>query len=184
MRTRLPLPLSLLATIAFAVAGCGSGSSQTASTSPGSTNPGTTSVSTTNTTATVAVASGTPLSRTQIISRADAICRRLNAELDTAKSKISTQADIVHIAPQRAALEQSTLVLLSKLTPPASMAHDYQQILTDRQVLIEDLTKLGQDAAANNLSAEQPVFSSSAAVVSQLAVTGQRDGFKYCKQVG
>ncbi|MGH2879517.1 MAG: hypothetical protein ACRDK4_07935 [Solirubrobacteraceae bacterium] len=100
------------------------------------------------------------------------------------RDHVKNQQDIAGIASHRASVEQTALSDLRGLTPPASMAHDYRQMLAARQTLIEDVTKLGADAAANNTQAEQPLYSSSTAVVRQMAATAQSNGFKYCGELG
>jgi len=193
MRTRLPVPVLVLVAATLAVAGCGGGSSKTMSGSANSTDtnsaatattaPTTTTTSSTRT-ASTGSGSGKPLSRVVLIVRADAICKRLNAELDRTKNNISSQQDIVRIAPRRAAVEQTALTELGGLTPPNSMAADYQQMLATRQTLIEDIKKLGEDAATNNSGAESAVYSASTPLVHQMAAMALRDGFKYCGELG
>ena len=187
------LPTLLLIAAALFIAGCGGGSSQAVSSSAssanaGATNSGSTSTGTTSTSTASPVStpgkSSKPLSKARLIARADGICKRLSVELDNPADKVQTQQDIARIAPQRAALERTALSELYKLTPSATMSHAYQQMLTVRQTLIEDVTKLGEDASANNLQAEAPVYSSSATEIRQLATTAQRSGFKYCGQLG
>jgi hypothetical protein len=176
----------ILVAAVLAIAGCGGSSKNTTSntsTRAGSTGTVSTSSSTTGAVSTTADTSKA-LSNARLVAQADAICKRLNTKLDNGNDNASTQQDIVRIAPQRAATEQTALNELSKLTPPASMADDYQQMLADRQTVIEDIKKLGDDAAANDSSAEIPVYKSSSAVTEQLATTAKRSGFRYCGEVG
>ena len=184
MHTRLPV-LVLVVTV-LSIAGCGgsgkASSNSVSSTDAGSTSAGATSASTT-TPGTTAIASGTPLSRSRLIAKADAICQRLSAEL-SASPTISTKQELIAAASRRTALEQAALAELSKLTPPGSMAHDYQQLLAGRQTVIEDLKKLGEDTATGNTRAEDAVYASSASVIRQMAATAQRNGFKYCAKLG
>jgi hypothetical protein len=184
MRTRLPVLVLVMAVLA--IAGCGSSSktgSSASSTSAGSTSPATTASSTTTPASTTASA-GPPLSKSQLVARADAICKQLNAGLDSEKNKVRTQQDIIRVVALRVGLEQTALTELSKLTPSASMAQDYQQLLKTRQTLIEDTKKLGEDAAANNSKAETPVYVSSAALIRQMAKTAKHDGLTYCGALG
>jgi hypothetical protein len=177
-------------------AGCG-GSSKAGTTNVASTNPGSTSTVSTNTGSTSTTASttasttgsnsggsGKALTASQLVAKADAICGRANSELEVAeKNKVRTQQDVVRVAPERAGIERTAVTELSKLTPPASMSQDWNQIIAARKTLIEELTKLGEDAAAGNTKAEESLFTSSATVQRQLAAAAQRSGFKHCGQV-
>jgi hypothetical protein len=182
------LPALVLVVTALSIAGCGgSGKASSSSSSASSTDAGSTGAGTASTAATApaspTIASGTPLSRSRLIAKADAICQRLSAEL-SASPTISTKQELIAAASRRTALEQAALAELSKLTPPGSMAHDYQQLLAGRQTVIEDLKKLGEDTATGNTRAEDAVYASSASVIRQMAATAQRNGFKYCAKLG
>jgi hypothetical protein len=184
MRVRLSVLVPIVAVLA--VTGCGSSSK--AGSSASSTNAESTSAGTTATASTTPVSttggSGPPLSRSELVARADAICKPLNTELVSSKYKVKTLQDIARIAPQRAAAEQTALSVLSKLTPPSSMAQDYQKMLVARQTVIEDIRKLGEDAAANNMKAATPLYTSSATVIRHMGATATRNGFKYCGELG
>ena len=182
------LSLLVIVTGALAIAGCGGGgvASKNVSSGAGSTVAADSSVATTDTTSvsTTESSSTSPLSRSQLVARADTICRRLNAELGSAKYYIRTQQDVIRVAPLRAATETGALTELEKLTPPASVASAYQRMLVARHTLIEDIVKLGQDAAIRDKEAEMPLFASSAAVVRQMGLAARDSGFKYCSQLG
>jgi hypothetical protein len=190
MRTLLTI-LTLTAAM-FTVAGCGSGSSKTGSTSGGLTNAGTTTPATTitpttTTSSTTGPSSGSPgkaLTAAALVARADAICRRLNDELVAAKDEIRTTQDIVRIAPQRVAVEQTALHELSKLTPPTAMAGAYEQTLASRRTLIEDTTKLGQYAATNNTKVGPSLFAATTATVRQMGATARSIGLVDCGRLG
>jgi hypothetical protein len=177
MRTRLPA-LVLVAAV-LAIAGCG-GSSKTSSSSSSTNTTSAGTTATSATTAAVTTSSGPPLSKSQLVARAGAICKRVAAELNAAPSKLRSEQDVVHIAALRVGIEQKALTELSKLTPPASMKQGYQQLLTDRQTLIEDTKKIGEYSVANNGKAAQPLYVTSAGVLRQMEATAQRNHFKYC----
>jgi hypothetical protein len=178
MRTRLPVFVLIAVTLAAGGCGGSKGGSSTASSTTVS-GAGTSASSQVSSTAT---GSGKPLSAAQLVAKADAICAQLNTELD--RDHIRRQQDIARIVPHRVAAEQAALTALSILTPPASMAHDYRQMLATRRTLIEDTTKLGQAAAADGTNADTSLYASSTALVRQMATTAQRDGFKSCGKLG
>jgi hypothetical protein len=181
MRRWLPV-IGLMATMSL-TAGCGS--SSTGGSAPihaGSTDATSTSGVKTNSAAVASSSSGLvkPLSSSQLIASADAICVRLSRELAAAKDTIQSQADIIRIAPHRAASEQTAVEELSKLTPPAAMARGYRQMVVFRRTLAEDITKLGVDAETKNVRSEDAIFTSSASLQAQMRATAESNGFKDC----
>lgn len=186
MRIRLSA-FVLIATV-FLIAGCGGGSSKTGSIATGSTSSDAAGVATTgggtsSTTSTTAPA-GKSLSALQLAAQADAICKRLNAELVAAKDRVTSQQEMVRITSQRAAVEQNALNELSKLTPPTAIAADWQQMISDRRTLIEDLNKISVAAEGKDVAAEGSVIRSSLGLEQQLLVAAERGGFKGCGKVG
>jgi hypothetical protein len=107
----------------------------------------------------------------------------LTAKLVAAKDTVHTQRDIVRIAPRRAAAEQAAVVELSKLTPPASMAGQYRQIVAARRGIAEDIAKVGEYAASKNHPQERRLLLASARLIVQMRATAQRSGFKDCAQI-
>lgn len=122
--------------------------------------------------------SAKPLTRAQLLSRADAICARINKKLSA--TNIKSQQDIVRIAPQLAADEQQGLAELNKLIPPASMANDWKTIITGAQTLADSTAKLGEDVKAKDLKAARTVISEANKVQQRTVAVAKRDGFKDC----
>jgi hypothetical protein len=67
-----------------------------------------------------------PLTRAELIARADAICRRILTEVDWPKAKAQTLRSVVD---RLAALEEQAANELEQLTPPASMYDEYRTIV-------------------------------------------------------
>jgi len=124
--------------------------------------------------------SSKPLTRAQLISQADAICKRVNAKLKV--SKINSKQDIARVVPQLATYEQQALADLGKLVPPASMANDWKTIVAGAQTLADNTAKLGEYAKENKLKAARGLVSTSEKVQQQVQATAKRDGFKECSQ--
>jgi hypothetical protein len=124
--------------------------------------------------------SSKPLTRAQLISQADAICKRVNAKLKA--SKISSKQDIARVVPQLAAYEQQALADLGKLVPPASMANDWKTIVAGAQTLADNTAKLGEYAKENKLKAARGLITTSEKVQRQVQATAKRDGFKECSE--
>jgi hypothetical protein len=120
----------------------------------------------------------------ELIAKADAICRRLNVEIATTKPKHLGVHEIARLSPVRANLEQATVKDLSKLTPPASIADNWRQLIGYRRRLAEELAKLGRSAKAHDVAAIKALTSSKLRVHRQLLIVGRHSGFKACALVG
>jgi hypothetical protein len=167
-------------TLAFV--GCGGSGKANSSTSTGSSDATVATTPSTSTTPAPVTAPGPPLSTAQLVAKAQTICRRLNVHLAGPKYVIRSQQDLVRIVPLRIAAEQSTLTELSKLTPPASSTTGYKQLLAARRTLIEDTTKLGEDAATGNPNTNS-VYASSATVEREMAETAKSVGIVECGHI-
>jgi len=169
LRLKVYGSLALVAA-ALAAGGCGGGSSDAKSAgSLASGNP---------------TPSGSSRVPSQLVARADAICRRLNTEIvATNPSKLQIRK-IVSLTPQRVALERTALKELSKLAPPASIARDWRQMMAYRKTLIEELIRLGRYAKANDTQSIKSLAVSKKRVHQRLFATATRDGFKDCARVG
>jgi hypothetical protein len=159
----------LLAAGALALGGCG-GASSSARSSEGFTS--------------ASPASGSSLSRSAFIARADAICKRLNAEMAKVKAKSTSLPEITRVAPVHAALEQGAVSELGQLVPPSSIAREWQQIVAYRRTLAAELVKLGKDAKAKDSAGVKALTASKRSVHKQLLAAGAQAGFKDCPQVG
>jgi hypothetical protein len=162
----------LLAVIALSVAGCGGGS-------------GSTGVSDAGPTWTIASSTpvGPPLTRAQLIARADAICKRRNTAIDAVKLQSAKAAGVVRFASQSAALEQAAFLELGRLSPPTAMAANWQQILAYDRTLLEAVLDLGEYGKHRDARAISALAHSTEAVKRRLLAAASRDGFKYCSRV-
>lgn len=127
--------------------------------------------------------SSKPLTRAELMVKANAICKRVNVQVSTANKKASTEQDIARIAPRLAAFEQASLTELSKLVPPSDLANDWKTIIAGGQTLAENTAKLGEYAKAKNIKGAQTLVISSEKVQQQIVSIAKRDGFVECEQV-
>jgi hypothetical protein len=125
--------------------------------------------------------SSKPLTRAELTAKANAICTTVTVKLAT--KTIKSQQDIARIAPELASFEQSALVGLSKLVPPAELEADWKQFVAGAQTLAENTAKLGEYARAKNLKAARGLILSSQAIQQKMVATAKRDGLKACEQV-
>lgn len=124
--------------------------------------------------------SAKPLTRAQLLARADAICARINKKLSA--TNIKSEQDIVRIAPQLVADEQQGLAELNKLIPPGSMADDWKTIIAGAQTLADSTAKLGEDVKAKDVKAAHTLIEEANKVQQRTITVAKRDGFKDCSQ--
>lgn len=125
--------------------------------------------------------SAKPLTRAQLLHRADAICHKLNKRLSSSSPK--SEKDFIRELPKLAGYEQEGLAELSKLIPPARMAEDWKMIIAGAQTLADDVAKLGEDAKAKHLKAARKVVAEIGKVGQRTTAIAKRNGFKDCGQV-
>jgi hypothetical protein len=152
------LAATMLTTITLAAAGCGSGGSTPSSTTADATTPA------------------------SFIAKADVICGRVNAEISS--NPYRSPQGIARLAPQLSAYELAADAELGALTPPASLASDWKQIVTDAQKLARDTATFGAYAKANNLAAATKLDNADQPIHLQLLAIAKRDGFKVCSHPG
>ncbi len=135
--------------------------------------------------ATVLAASGCggstkALSRTELIAKADPICRRISTEVASLPTK---SPQLYGNALQRVvADEQAAANEFDKLTPPASMATDWKQIISSDRTLAENTGRYDQYLVTHNYRAKRAVLEAANGARQTLISTAKRDGFVDCAQ--
>jgi hypothetical protein len=168
--SRTSIAALVLATVMLAASGCG-GSSKSSHQAASSTQaPASGNVESS--------ASKAPLSRAELIAKADAICKDLNAKRSTIV--LRSVADYARYLPQAAAYYRAAIVELDKLNPPASMSRDWQTIIKADRIIAVNTAKVGEDAKAKKIAAIRPLYAATAPIQKHRLATAQRDGFKYC----
>lgn len=169
----LSRPLAALAlALAAIAAGCGTSTRTTSSTpTHATTQPQSVSNHTSG-----------ALTRPQLIASANAICAHLNARLAATNTTVGKVQEIGRIAPQVAALERAALAELIQLTPPADLATDWQQVLTDARTIANNMVTFGEYAQANNLKGVNRLLAANQTTERRVAATSKRDGFNHCAQ--
>jgi len=160
------------AVIALVLAGCGSSGRAGA--------PAATAI---RSTPTKSGASNESAGPSRLIARADAVCRQVNRQLIAAPASLDA-SQIARDAPRNAALERRAVAQLRKLTPPASLARDWRQILAYRQTLAGQLVELAKYVKALDVRHVQALAASKKQTHRKLAGLAIRDGFKDCANVG
>jgi hypothetical protein len=177
---RRQLAVLALAATALVAYGCGESSkSQTAAQTTGaSSSSSTTTGSSPTATTTVKIATGKPLTRAQLIAKADAICAQANKQIDTVSE--TTARGIEQGFPKAAVYQADESSELRKLVPPATMAHDWTLIMGDFQRYLEYAEKAAEYAKAKDVKAVVPLIKPGEVVHERLNAIAKRDGFKYC----
>jgi hypothetical protein len=167
----------VFAVLALAAAGCGGGSATPASSDAGVSN----AVSTKTIASSTPV--GPPLTRSKLIARADAICKRRNTAIDAVKLAGLTAADVARFASQSAALEQTALLELGKLSPPPAMTARWRAILAYDRKLLAAVLKLGEYGERHQTARINALARSTQRVKRELIAAAAHDGFRYCSRV-
>jgi hypothetical protein len=153
---------ALTLAVALAIAGCG-GSSKSETASTGET--------------------GQALTRTELIAKADTICRRVSVER-ASMPKIKSRQDYGRVLPRVAAIEQAAVAELGKLAPPAPIVADWRQIVTADRTLAGDTGVFGQYVASGNTRGARALLRTAIEVQRPMAVTAKHDGLTDCTQFG
>jgi ribosomal protein L2 len=174
----LCLAVLALVSTALAVMGCG-GSSSTGSTQ---TNLVTTKsvAAQPATTEPVQTGSSRHLTRAELILKADAICKRINARLSS--TEVDNPQDIARMLPPLAAFERGALAELAKLDPPSKTVNDWRQMLAAGQTIAAGMARYGEYGKTQNLRNVGVLLTAIHLVQEKGGAIAKRNGFKDCAQ--
>jgi hypothetical protein len=163
--------------LVLVASGCGKSSkTESTSTAAATTTPATTTTTTTESTTTTA-ATGKPLSRTELIAAADAICARSNAKTSVLFAK--QIQELATIYPEIALYEGTETKELGQLTPPSSMTVAWKRIINDIEQHRRYVTEVAHDIQIKSTNAGRPYHLATVAIEDEL-VTAKHAGFKRC----
>jgi hypothetical protein len=132
----------------------------------------------------VRVPSGNTRAKVGLVAQADRICGRLNAELQSIKPKSKTQQEVLRIVLLSVRAERRALRELSRLHPPASLIHDWRDMLGDRRALADQLSQYGRLIKQSDKAAIPALGASKRRLHNALRKTAKRSGFHDCTKVG
>lgn len=126
-----------------------------------------------------------PLTRAQLTSKADAICRKVTAKLEAASrgSSANTPQQLGRLVAKISGFEQAALGELGALVPPLALEADWKKFVAGAQTLAEDTAKLGEYTAAKNKAGVRTLISSAGTTQNQMVTIAKRNGFKDCEKV-
>jgi hypothetical protein len=123
-----------------------------------------------------------PLTRAQLVSKANSLCSHVQAKMKAAGVAKTTQ-EYAKIAKKLAGFEQQQLESMRKLKPPPSMASDWKQMIEGAEEITEDAGTLSTDIQLKKDKAAGAVLQQIGAEEKKLAPIVQRDGFHSCSQL-
>lgn len=139
---------------------------------------------------TAALASGCgssspPLTRAQLVEKANSICRRVAAKVEAvAKGQnVNSPQQLASLASKLSGLEQSALDELGKLVPPAAMEADWKRFIAGAQSLADDTASLGEAASTNDTTQAKRLIASASGTQKQMAAIAKRNRLSDCEQV-
>jgi hypothetical protein len=121
-----------------------------------------------------------PLTRAELIARADAICASVNARRASLKR---LSHGYVAKLPWLASYEHAAFAQLGRLIPPVSMAGDWRQIVVVAQTVTADTAKIGEYAKSNSVNAARPLFGQVGEAQERMLTTARHAGFRDCAQL-
>jgi hypothetical protein len=167
-----------LAATALVASGCGGSSKSGTTHTVVATAATTTANSSTVPTAGEKVAAGKPLTRAELVARANAICGSTHTKLSAISVKTGEQ--FTRVLPQIAIYDSVEFKELRKLTPPASMAHEWARIVGGVHLYSEYVNRIANYAQANNSTSAAPLFRAANALHRQLVALAAHNGIRHC----
>jgi hypothetical protein len=117
------------------------------------------------------------------ISRADVICRKLDAVLDLEKPRSDSRGEVAKLVPGRVELEQRSVAALKRLKAPAALAATWREMLRLRAALARELNEYGHAVAAGDTAAVTALTQSKARTHQRLGTVGRAAGFDECSAI-
>jgi hypothetical protein len=126
-----------------------------------------------------------PLTRAQLTSKADSICRTVTAKLEAASKgeSANTPQQLERLTTKVSGFEQKALTELTALVPPPALEAEWKRFVSGAQMLAEDTAKVGQYVASKNTAAGKAVISQVEATQKRMVAIAKRNGFKDCEKV-
>jgi hypothetical protein len=120
------------------------------------------------------------LTRSQLIAKADPICKQANSRLDAALAIKNKQA-IPAAAASAAAYELQASIQLAKLNPPSTMAADWKAIVAEFRTVAKSINQLGEQYK-NGRKLDVNIANEFTGAQHRRAVIAAQNGFKNCSK--
>lgn len=126
--------------------------------------------------------SAQPLSRKQLISKADAVCGKLHTKVK-AIGPVKTPQDLARATRKLAGFEQQQIEAMKKLVPPKQLASDWKQMIEGVQELSESVATVSTDLQAKKKKTAQAALKQVGEIERKITAIAKRDGFNACTEV-
>jgi hypothetical protein len=126
--------------------------------------------------------SAAPLTRAQLVSRANALCTQLHNKMQQV-GPAKTKQDLARIARKLASFEQQQLEAMHNLTPPASMASDWKQMIEGAEEIAATASTLSTEVQLKKNKAAGEALKQLGKVEQHMKPIVERDGFTSCKEL-
>lgn len=123
--------------------------------------------------------SSQPLTRAQLIAKANPICRRVSREVDW--SKVDTRLFSLRRAAELGALEERAARELNQLTPPPSMLYPWRMVVDDHRAMGPVFTHMAHVLIIKGAKAYPvlPLAASQSELATQAHEVGAEDCARY-----
>ncbi|MBJ7354934.1 MAG: hypothetical protein JHC98_08925 [Thermoleophilaceae bacterium] len=155
----LRLPLLALSILALALAGCGSSDKTTGDGA--------------------SAAAPAPLTKTELVAKADAICKDMQAKIDKIQEP-ETIKELESAISEQIKLSGPAIEELESLTPPEDLAAEYKSWTAKLQELQQGTEKVREAAASGSQDQVQKVIAEVDSVNTKADEIGKKLGFKVC----
>lgn len=125
-------------------------------------------------------ASTAALTRSELLTKAEAICKRVGAERAATLSHLVSYRDYGALVPRMARYETAAAAELAKLQPPASLAADWAQIVAADRSLTNYLLPYGRDVASRDRHDAGVIARAVIRIQRPMIATVKRDGISDC----
>lgn len=116
------------------------------------------------------------------MSHTNALCTQLHAKMKQVGPAKTTQ-DLAEVARKLAGFEQQQLEAMHKLTPPASMAADWKQMVQGAEEIAEAAGTLSTDVQLKKDKAAGEALKQVGSVEQHIKPIAEKDGFTSCEEL-
>lgn len=127
--------------------------------------------------------SAQPLTRKQLVSKADAVCSRLHRKMKSV-GPANSPGQLSHVAEKLAGYEQQQIEAMRKLIPPKHLASDWKQMIEGAEEISENVATLSSALQAKKKHEAQEALKQTGEVEKRVTTIAKRDGFTACSEVG
>lgn len=126
--------------------------------------------------------SAQPLSKAQLVRRANALCTQVQQKMKKVGSANTTQ-ELAHVARKLAGFEQQQIESMRKLTPPAALASDWKQMIEAADEVAANAGTLSTDVSLKKDKQAGEALKQIGRIHERILPIVKRDGFISCEEL-